>query len=310
PQGAGRYADGKRHARRDAPGRHRRRSVRRFNRHVLAGITTMPITRSRATVSLICAAALVWAAAPLASSRDVPRGGAETSATAAADAAMAGDAAALRTVVKSGADVNAPQGDGMTALHWAAEHSDAAAAALLLKAGADPRAVTRIGRHTPLHVAAKSGAADVVRLLVDAKADVRALTTTGAAPLHFAAASGSRDAVAILLDAGADPNLREPQWGQTPLMFAAASGRTDVVKVLLKRGADAAATAKVVNISERNRQDSAESRVRNARVAAIQRQLASAKTPATASAGAAPPQRRARGSDADSGNEPEPLGYA
>src|SRR6185436_9004463 len=72
-----------------------------------------------------------------------------TSATAAADAAMAGDAAALRTVVKSGADVNAPQGDGMTALHWAAEHSDAAAAALLLKAGADA--------HRPAHAAARRG---------------------------------------------------------------------------------------------------------------------------------------------------------
>ncbi|MBW8867131.1 MAG: ankyrin repeat domain-containing protein, partial [Acidobacteria bacterium] len=117
----------------------------------------MSITRPLATVSLICAAALAWAAAPVASSRDVPRAGAETSATAAADAAMAGDAAALRSVVKGGGNVNAPQGDGMTALHWAAEHSDAAAVALLLKAGADPRATTRIGQHTPLHVAAKSG---------------------------------------------------------------------------------------------------------------------------------------------------------
>src|SRR5690348_15298974 len=72
------------------------------------------------------------------------RARADASPTAAADAAMAGDEAALRTVLKSGANVNAPQGDGMTALHWAAERSDAAAAALLLKAGADPRAMTRI----------------------------------------------------------------------------------------------------------------------------------------------------------------------
>jgi ankyrin repeat protein len=274
----------------------------------------MSITRPLATVSLICAAALAWAAAPVASSRDVPRAGAETSATAAADAAMAGDAAALRSVVKGGGNVNAPQGDGMTALHWAAEHSDAAAVALLLKAGADPRAMTRIGQHTPLHIAAKSGAAEVVRLLVDARADVRALTTTGAAPLHFAAASGSRDAVAILLDAGADPNVREPQWGQTPLMFAAAAGRTDVVRTLLARGADSRLAGKVVNISERNRQDSADSRTRNARVAAIQKERA-AKAAAAAAAGkpaaAAPPAaRRARNADGDNGGEPEPLGYA
>ena len=92
----------------------------------------MPITRALATVSLICAAALASTVSPVASSRDLPR--ADASATAAADAAMAGDDAALRTVLKSGANVNAPQGDGMTALHWAAEHGDAVAAALLLKA--------------------------------------------------------------------------------------------------------------------------------------------------------------------------------
>jgi uncharacterized protein len=273
----------------------------------------MLINRLLAIVALASATAVTWSAAPVASSRDLPRAGAETSVSAAADAAMTGDAAALRTLVRRGANVNAPQGDGMTALHWAADRGDAEAAALLLKAGADPRAVTRIGQHTPLHVAAKSGAAAVVRLLVDAKADVRALTTTGAAPLHFAAASGSRDAVAILLDAGADPNVREPQWGQTPLMFAAAAGRTEVVKTLLARGADPALTGKVVDISERNRQDSAESRARNARVAAIQKELAAKKAAAAAAGGpaapATPAARRARNAE-DNGGEPEPLGYA
>jgi uncharacterized protein len=152
----------------------------------------------------------------------------------------------------------------------------------------------------------------VVRLLVGAHADPRALTTTGAAPLHFAAASGSSDAVAALLDAGADPNVREPQWGQTPLMFAAASGRTEAVRTLMARGADPALTGTVVDISERNRKDSAESRVRNARVAAIQKQLAAAKAAAPTGAAAAPAAapRRPRNADADSGGEPEPLGYA
>src|SRR5439155_1072356 len=174
-----------------------------------------------------------------------------------------------------------------------------------------PAAVTRIGRYTPLHVAAKGGHHLVVRALVDAKADVGALTTTGAAPLQFAAASGSSEAVTILLKHGADVDVREPQWGQTPLMFAAASGRTEAVKVLLAHGADVRAQAKVVDISARNRQDSAQSRERNARVAAIQKQLAAAKTKATASAGSPPAARAARGRGAeDSGGEPEPLGYA
>jgi ankyrin repeat protein len=201
------------------------------------------------------------------------------------------------------------QGDGMTPLHQAAERGDAPATASLLASGANPSAVTRIGAYTPLHIAAKGGHAEVVRQLVAAKADVKAATTTGATALHFAAASGSAETATILLDHGADVNAREPQWQQTPLMFAAAAGRTAVVKVLLAHGADVNATARVVNISERNRLDGADSRERNARVAAIQRELA-AKAAAAAGnkAGPAPAARGRRGGD--DGNEPEPLGYA
>ena len=256
-------------------------------------------------VGLACLALLLCGTAPIARVLE----------SRVADAAMQQDAAAVDALLRQGADVNAAQGDGMTALHWAAEHGDQELAARLLDAGADPGAGTRIGQHRPLHLAAKGGHPGVLRLLVDAKADVSALTTTGAAPLHFAAASGSSDAVTILLDAGADVNGREPQWGQTPLMFAAGSGRTAVVKVLLARGADARATAKVVDISARNREDSTESRARNARVAAIQKELAAAKARAatTASTGPAPAARAragGRGGDVDSGGEPEPLGYA
>jgi len=231
------------------------------------------------------------------------------SSSAVADAAMRGDVASVRALLAQRADVNAAEGDGMTALHWSAERGDRELAALLLQSGANPSAVTRIGAHTPLHVAAKAGNADVVRLLVGAKADVRALTTTGAAPLHFAAASGNADIIKVLLDAGADANVREPQWGQTPLMFAAAAGRTDAVRALLARGADIAATARVVNISARNRDDAADSRARNARVAEIQRQLAAARAAQRGSSAAAP-AARGRGRGDDSGNEPEPLGFA
>lgn len=228
-----------------------------------------------------------------------------------ADAAMRRDASAARDLLRQGADVNVAQGDGMTALHWAAEHGDAALADALLRAGADPRALTRIGRYTPLHVAAKAGSADVVRLLLAAGADVDAATTTGAVPLHFAAASGSAEAVTQLLDRGADVDAREPQWGQTPLMFAAAAGRTDAVRVLLARGANAGLTAEVVDISARNKADAADSRRRNQRVAERVKEAAARAAAASGVAPAAPrPAGASASRGADSQEEPEPLGYA
>src|ERR1043165_914737 len=70
-----------------------------------------------------------------------------------AEAASRGDVAAVRKLIAQGADVNAPQGDGMTALHWAADRGDAALAEVLIKAKADVKATTRIGNYTPLHIA-------------------------------------------------------------------------------------------------------------------------------------------------------------
>ena len=269
----------------------------------------MPTSRRRAVAGLISFAAVVCAAAPFAQVPEIPG----INDTRVADAAMRGDVAAVRTLLRRGADANAPQGDGMTALHWAADLGNTELAAVLLESGATPRAETRIGRHTPIHIAAQGGHAAVLRLLLDRKAgaaDVNATTTTGAVPLHFAAASGNAETIAILLDHGADVNAREPQWGQTALMFAAGAGRTDAVKALLARGADVRATAKVVDISARNRKDGVDSRERNTRVAAIQKQLAAAKA-ATGSPGAPAAPRAGRGrGDADSGGEPEPLGYA
>lgn len=225
-----------------------------------------------------------------------------------AEAAARGDRPAVRALLQQGADINGALGDGMTALHWAAERGDDDLAALL-GSGADVRAVTRIGRHTPLHVAARNGHDRIVRRLLEANADVHARTTTGAAALHFAAAAGSTESIAVLLDRGAEIDVREPEWGQTPLMFAAGYGRTDAVRMLLARHANIALTARVVDLSVRNREDSAESRARNARVAAIQRELAAR----AASNASAPSAARTRGGGPrreDDGNEPEPLNYA
>ncbi|MGE3273641.1 MAG: ankyrin repeat domain-containing protein [Vicinamibacterales bacterium] len=165
-----------------------------------------------------------------------------------ADAAMAGDHEAVRALLKDGADVNATQGDGVTALHWAARRGDAELARMLIVAGANPRATTRFGDYTPLHLAAERGAGDVVAALVAAGANPDALTTTGASPLMLAAGAGDIAAITALVDAGADVNAAEADRGQTPLMFAAAANRAEAVTLLLRRGADANKATHVVDL--------------------------------------------------------------
>src|SRR4051812_17205717 len=86
------------------------------------------------TLGAVAVSALLHAAAP---------------ATTIVDAAMAHDADAVRALLKQGGDVNTPQGDGMTALHWAAMHGDAALTTTLLYAGGNVRATTRLGGYTP-----------------------------------------------------------------------------------------------------------------------------------------------------------------
>ena len=166
-----------------------------------------------------------------------------------AAAAQNKDGATVRKLIKDGADVNAAQGDGMTALHWAALNGDPELTQLLLYAGANVGAKTRIGGYTPLHLAAQMGHASVIAPLIASGSQVGAVTSTGATALMHAAHSGNADAVRTLIENGADPNVKETANGQTALMFAAAADRVDVVKLLLARGADIAATSRVEDLS-------------------------------------------------------------
>ena len=181
-----------------------------------------------------------------------------------ADAAMRGDVATVRALIARRADVNAPQGDGMTALHWAADHGDSAIAAELLRAKANVTSRTRIGAYTPLHIAARTGSPAVVRALLAAGSDPKATTASGATALHFAAAAGNPDVVKALLARGADPNARESAWGQTPLVFAAEYGRAAAIQLLMKHGADPSIRTRVLNLSEDAAREQAAEKKRNA----------------------------------------------
>ena len=166
-----------------------------------------------------------------------------------AEAAMNGDTTTIRTLIKQGADVNSAQGDGTTALHWAALKGNVELAKMLLYAGANPRSTTRLGGYTPLLMASRNGDAAMIEALLSNGGDVKDKTTTGVTPLMFAAASGHADAVKVLLDKGADVNAKENAKGETALTFAAADGRADVIRLLTSSGANVKVTTKVVDLT-------------------------------------------------------------
>jgi ankyrin repeat protein len=172
-----------------------------------------------------------------------------------ADAAMSGDIEKVRALIKQGADVNAAQGDGTTALHWAAENGHLEMTSVLLFAGARLEAATRNGAYTPLHLASEAGHAAVIEALLRAGADADAKAGSGASALHFAARSGSVDAIRALIVGGARLDVQETAAGQTPLMWAAASNRAEAITALLAAGASHAVTTQVVDVVARVEED-------------------------------------------------------
>ena len=206
-------------------------------------------------INLVCLTLLISAAVP----PDSP----------VADAAMRGDAEDVRELLRAGADVNAAQGDGMTALHWAAENGQIELADVLVFAGANLEAATRLGGFTPLMVASRAGHADIVRMLADAGANLEATTETGETALHYAAWSGNPEIAVALAEKGADVDAQESANGQTPLMFAAAYGRTDVVRSLLGAGADPSIQTHVIDYPAMAREDRELIKQRDRRLSAL-----------------------------------------
>ena len=170
-----------------------------------------------------------------------------------ADLLMQGNSSAARQAVTQ-QNVNTPQGDGMTPLHWAAYHDDLETTKLLLKAGANVNAETRVNSITPLQMACTNGNAPIIDLLLKAGASPKSTKPNGTTALMIAAASGNVEAVKALYDAGADAEATEKVHGQTALMFAAALNRAAVVSFLLDRHVNANA-ATVIKKLERVRFD-------------------------------------------------------
>ena len=153
-----------------------------------------------------------------------------------ADAAEKQNGAQVKSLLAGKADVNAPQADGMTALHWAAQHDDAELAKQFLAAGANAKVANRYGV-TPLALACTNGSGPIVEMLLAAGADPNSALAGGETALMTAARTGRLAPVQTLLAKGANVDAKERK-GQTALMWAAAEGHVEVVDALLKAGAD------------------------------------------------------------------------
>src|SRR5215831_4443577 len=180
---------------------------------------------------------------------------------AAADARLAsavrtGDKAAIQTLLQQRVDVNVPENDGTTALHWAVRADDADLVDRLIRAGANVKAANRYGI-TPLYLACVNGNAAIVEKLLKAGADANTVSTEGETALMTAAHTGSVDAVKVLLAHGADVNARENWHGETALIWAVAQKHAAVARELIAKGADVTARS---TVNKWERQNSAEPR--------------------------------------------------
>lgn len=153
------------------------------------------------------------------------------------DAAERADWGRVRALLQEGADATLAQVDGMTALHWAAQHDRPDVAALLIKAGAKAGAANRFGV-APLSLACVNGGAEMVALLLDAGADPQTTLPGGETALLTASRTGRVGPVKALLEKGARVDATDAK-GQTALLWAAAEGHAEVVELLLRSGASA-----------------------------------------------------------------------
>src|SRR4029077_9252821 len=175
--------------------------------------------------------------------------------------ARAGEAKAVRALLRHGADVNAKErAHQQTALMWAAAERHPDVVELLIEARADIRTrslvyaqtvvgeqTQRAGREelnytvprggaTPLLFAVRTGDVESARLLLKAGADANDSQPDGVGALVLAAHSGNGGVAALLLEHGADPNALGS--GYTALHAAILRSDVNLVKALLARGAN------------------------------------------------------------------------
>lgn len=159
------------------------------------------------------------------------------------EAAKEGNVAAIKSFIKSGANVNAAYPHhvllveaGSTALHWAARNGQATAIEALIQANANPNVHNDEGI-TPLHMAAAAGNKGSIEALIQAGANIEATDKRGITPLLIAAASDNTETLKALIKAKANVNVISKQ-GSTALHRAGIRGSLQGTEALIKAGAN------------------------------------------------------------------------
>jgi len=159
------------------------------------------------------------------------------------EAVKAGSREAVRALLKTHADVNAPDPDGSTPLAWAVYADDLETAQLLLRAGANASTANRDGA-TPLSLAATNRNAAMADALLKGGADANAKLPGGVTMLMTAARTGNPEIVRLLIEHGANVNAKGEAYGETALVWAAEENHAEAAKVLLAHGAEVDARTK------------------------------------------------------------------
>jgi ankyrin repeat protein len=139
----------------------------------------------------------------------------------------------VRALIDAGADVNAHENAGHTALFQATSNT----VDLLISAGANVNLVDSFFKASALHHAARANETDVMRKLITAGANINQASREGGTPLHHAASRDLSSAISLLYEMGADLNVRD-QNGLTPLMYAISNNSHHALHKLLEIKAD------------------------------------------------------------------------
>ena len=141
----------------------------------------------------------------------------------------------VKALLEAGADVNATDTRGATALRLASLYGHTETVKALVAAGAVVNAKDNSGE-TALMAAITYGHTEIVKALLEAGADVNATNARGATALMFASDEGNTEIVKALLEAGADVNMEDNRGG-TALKSAKRSKHKAIVQLLEEAGA-------------------------------------------------------------------------